>query len=515
MFFAAAAQVPRRKRSRREASMERTEEGSSDEVQVVVSTSTPSETGNGYGDGALVVESSTSSDRPRRVRPRETTTAAAADQSVPGGKVDVADGDYSDNVEKERRRKGKMIAEEESPPTASGGGGGGMPIDLQPAAAEKLMGDAIRGGRRPNVMTTMETMRGRGKFWASLGKDGASTSSAGSDMIVALDDIAVVHDRLRGLLNGLGVSPPVRVYGKMMWRSDRLKSQNRLQISRKKDGESSPFDDILTLAEKSAATSKHKKKSIKPKKKKNDDTGKDKPNNEPNNGDDGLFVQAYDRTGEEYILTLKYIKTNNSYRLMGKWNAFLENRRLILNAKKAKKKVKKAMIDLWVFRSWKLSHGRDDHDDGRLGLVMVHYFKGDAPHADAAFQANEKLLLRAPKKRKKKHEVASWINLPSTIEMLMGDAIRGSQQPQVTTMIGTKKTKRGHGKFCASLGSDMIMPLDDIAIVHDRLYNLLNGLDVSPLFRLYGKMMWCFNYFKQPKPSTNIEQKGWRVIPVR
>lgn len=435
----AAAQVPRRQRSRREESMERTE------GQVVVLTPSGS-TGNGDGDGALVV-STTSSDRNRtpRVRPRETTTvAAAADRSVlggnGGGSVDVADGD-SNNAEKEqrrkeefdreRRRKGKMVAEEESPSTASGGG---MPIGLP--AADKLMGDAIRGGRRQHVTTAIGTCkntkrRGHGKFWASLGRDGASTSSAGSDMVVPLDDIAVVHDRLRSLLNGLGaVSPPVRVYGKMMWRSDRLKSQNRLQISRKKDGELSPFDSILTLAEKSAATSKRKKKSSKPKNKKNgeskekkdehkeyNDNGTNKPNNEPNNGDDGLFVQAYDRTGEEYILTLKYIKANNSYRLMGRpWKTFLKNCSLTLQedakkkGKKAIKKVKKvaianeAMIDLWVFRSQKLSHGKDDHNDGRLGLVMVHYFKGDAPHADAAFKANEELLLLAPKKRKKKHE---------------------------------------------------------------------------------------------------------------
>uniref|UniRef100_A0A0E0DNK6 Uncharacterized protein n=1 Tax=Oryza meridionalis TaxID=40149 RepID=A0A0E0DNK6_9ORYZ len=102
------------------------------------------------------------------------------------------------------------------------------------------------------------------------------------------------------------------------------------------------------------------------------------------------------------------------------WKTFLKNCSLTLqeDAKKkgnkmAIKKVKKvaianeAMIDLWLFRSPKLSHGKHDHNDSWLGLVMVHYFKGDAPHADAAFKANEELLLLAPKKWKKKHEGAS------------------------------------------------------------------------------------------------------------
>uniref|UniRef100_A0A0E0DNK4 Uncharacterized protein n=1 Tax=Oryza meridionalis TaxID=40149 RepID=A0A0E0DNK4_9ORYZ len=159
--------------------------------------------------------------------------------------------------------------------------------------------DAIRGARRPHVTTAIGTKntkgRGQGKFWASLGKNGTSTSSAGSDIIVPLDNIAVVHDWLRNLLNGLlgVVLLPVRVYGKMMWRSDRLESQNRLQISQKKDGELSPFESILTLAEKSVATSKRRKESSKPKNKKNDehkdnnDNGTDKPNNDHNNGRHG------------------------------------------------------------------------------------------------------------------------------------------------------------------------------------------------------------------------------------
>uniref|UniRef100_A0A0E0L020 Uncharacterized protein n=1 Tax=Oryza punctata TaxID=4537 RepID=A0A0E0L020_ORYPU len=179
------------------------------------------------------------------------------------------------------------------------------------------------------------------------------------------------------------------------------------------------------MVEKSVVTNKRKNKSSKPKKKNNNehkednDDGKDKPNNEPNNGDDGLLVQAYNHTGEEYILTLKYIETNNSYHIMDQWGIFRNNSSLILKedsnnakknnkkGKKGKKKVKKvnianeAIVALWVFCSWKPSHGKDDNDDGSLELVMVHYFEGEATHAVVAFKANEELLMRPSKKRNK------------------------------------------------------------------------------------------------------------------
>ncbi|KAF0927236.1 hypothetical protein E2562_031179 [Oryza meyeriana var. granulata] len=375
--------------------------------------STPSVVGN--GDAApRETKSSTLSDRPRRVRARKAVMAAAEVEA--GGNVvdDDVDSDTvkkeefeserqrKEELEKELLRKVKMVVEDQSPTSTSGD-----EPDLPPG--EKLMGDAIRGGRRrPNVTTKPKKPKHHGhcKFWVGLGNDAAWTSSAGSDMDASLDNIAVVDERLRATLKKLCVMP-VRLYGKKMSRSDRMTGQNRLQMSRKSwhkdDSEPFPFDEILTQAEKKAAAN------------------------------DGLFVQAYDRTGKDYILKLKYLACNDCYRLMDQWGRFINDRELVLEdttskvknaqkkVKKAKKKVNKvaianeAMIDLWTFRSRELTRGKDGHEDGRLGLLILHYFKGEAPHADAAFEANKKLLAQAPKKMKNQ---MAQTGLPLSIERL-------------------------------------------------------------------------------------------------
>uniref|UniRef100_J3MWC8 TF-B3 domain-containing protein n=1 Tax=Oryza brachyantha TaxID=4533 RepID=J3MWC8_ORYBR len=280
-------------------------------------------------------------------------------------------------------------------------------------------------------MTTTTIGTRKRKFWAGLRNNGASTSSAGSGMVTSLDDIAVVHARLRDTLDDLGVSPE-RIFGRRLTATDRDSVQSRLQMSCKSwhnngaSGEVFPFDQLLTLEEKLACnTSKPKTVAMsdeQPKKKNNATKTKTKPikGDDDNHVDnDGLLVQAYDRTGKPYVLRLKYIKKSDCYRLMYQWTDFLKNHNLVVKddtkktkKNKAKKKRKKkvirkvamadeAMIDLWVFRSWKLKYGRDDHEDGRLGLVMVHYFKGDAPYADAALEANDEELVQARPRKKK------------------------------------------------------------------------------------------------------------------
>ncbi|KAI4963488.1 hypothetical protein ZWY2020_014027 [Hordeum vulgare] len=67
----------------------------------------------------------------------------------------------------------------------------------------------------------------------------------------SLDEIAVVDDKLRDVLRGLGASP-VRVYGKRLFKSDRVMNQHRLLMSCRswRHGEPFPFDEVLTAEEK-------------------------------------------------------------------------------------------------------------------------------------------------------------------------------------------------------------------------------------------------------------------------
>uniref|UniRef100_A0A0D9WE79 TF-B3 domain-containing protein n=1 Tax=Leersia perrieri TaxID=77586 RepID=A0A0D9WE79_9ORYZ len=318
--------------------------------------------------------------------------------------------------ERQRKRKGKMVAVDDNhSPTST---------PNIPPGEKKLMGDAIRAGggrRRPPHATTTATATTTTKltlnpnrFWAGLGHDGTSTSSAGSEMCTSLDGIAVVDERLRQFLKGLGATTPVRVYGKKMWPSDRDTYQNRFQMSCKSWHDTEgvfPLDVILTQAEKKAILPKPKEEY------EYDNDGKKKKNKESH----GLEVMAYDRTGEPYNLKLSYASSNTSYRLITNWGNFLRKRNLVerdetdvknnnkkkkgikvvekpenVDTEKAKKIVDEAMIDVWVFRSPKLPVGKDEHEDGRLGVVMVHYFKGEAPHADAGFNAHEELLQARP-----------------------------------------------------------------------------------------------------------------------
>uniref|UniRef100_A0A0E0DNN5 Uncharacterized protein n=1 Tax=Oryza meridionalis TaxID=40149 RepID=A0A0E0DNN5_9ORYZ len=209
-----------------------------------------------------------------------------------------------------------------------------------------------------------------------------------------LDNIAVVDDNLRANLRYLVASPwrpPARVYGKKMTFTDRSVAQHRLLMSCKgwhsthRGGdEPFPFEELLTPAEKAAA-----------------------------DGDEGLRVQAYDRAGRDYDLKCKFLNCNDAYRLILEWSKFLKENHLDVNDKNAAM-ANEAMIDLWAFRSRWLSHGVDGHEDGRLGLVMVHYFRGNAPHADAAMDVHDALMQARKAKLKKNKEETGLSSLSSS-----------------------------------------------------------------------------------------------------
>jgi hypothetical protein len=199
-------------------------------------------------------------------------------------------------------------------------------------------------------------------------------SSAGSDLAASLDTIPVASAPLLGLLRTLGATAPTRAYGKMLPRSDRRRQQSRLLMSAKAwRTDAFPLDTFLSAAEWAAAR-----------------------------GENGLGVLALDRDGEPYPgMTLKFLDCNTGYRVIGKWGAFLERNGLVLPP--SGPRVSDVMLDLWVFRTI----------GGDLGLVLMHYRKGDAAHADAAF---EEAAARPKKARFRRRGASSAAEQEDSVE---------------------------------------------------------------------------------------------------
>ncbi|CAN6358062.1 unnamed protein product [Urochloa humidicola] len=265
-----------------------------------------------------------------------------------GGGAPPAAAAAAEWFEKERIRKGKMpAAMDASRPAISGGG-------------KKLMGDAIRchGGSAKNKKNPKSKKRKAGlgpPFWYGMGRDGQSTSTAGSPGTdQSFESLAggVASAGLRAALANVGAGAPVRVYGRLMSGCDRNTHQSRLQMSCKswratEDGEY-PVCAFLEAAEKAAAHG------------------------------EGLLLKAYDRRGEEYELKLRYLRCNNSYRLISKWGHLLRSNGLVVD-KGGGCDAEPVMLELWLFRPPR----------GAVGMVVLHYYKGDAAHADAALEEEE------------------------------------------------------------------------------------------------------------------------------
>ena len=289
--------------------------------------------------------------------------AAAAASSASSSEVEPA----FDWAEIERCRKGKTPVVNEDGACAA--------VARRPLAG-KLLGDAIRshgstavaGSCNPSSRTTKpknprtktkpkkpakkdrrtkpKKEKDRGVwFWCGTGKDGMS--SAGSDVDYSFDRIGVVSDRLRTTLRGLGVAAPVRLYGRFLTRCDRDIQQTRLLMSCKRwraDGAEFPLCAFMTEEEKEAAHG------------------------------EGLPLTAYDRGGDAYELTFRFLKCNVAYRLIYKWGDFIRHNGLVVAKDEPAPVDDDVMLDLWLFRQ----------AGGKVGMVMLHYRRGDAAHADAA-----------------------------------------------------------------------------------------------------------------------------------
>ncbi|KAM0826910.1 hypothetical protein ACQ4PT_068544 [Festuca glaucescens] len=304
---------------------------------------------------------------------------------------------------KERWRKGKMLAVDETLLCAKNGGPLCPPV-------EKLMGDAIR----------------------SLGTTQSHADTFASIRDTLFDDIGIVSDKLRNILRDLDAVNHVCLYKKNMSFADRDNEQNRLLVSckvkknRNRPGYENPkviLDRIISEKElalvqqpeqedKDKERQENKKGEKKRKKRKRKEMEKE---NAEEAKPDGLDVQAYDRNGEMYHLTFKFLTSNIAYRIIGNgWKEFRTKNNLVVEKtgeKKRRKKGKKPSpkdqgqssspslkpnnggrtkqeidnirIEVWVFRSRKLKLGCPDHPKGALGMILLHYLEEDrAEHVD-------------------------------------------------------------------------------------------------------------------------------------
>ncbi|XBI40628.1 hypothetical protein VPH35_125202 [Triticum aestivum] len=239
----------------------------------------------------------------------------------------------------EREGEGRILAADQSlPPCAAADAAA-----LRPRVAFRRRAQSSPSKRRKKRRRLLD-----GVFWAGVGMESAPATAADDP---SLDEIGVVDGALRDVLRGLGASRPVRVYGKLLCKTDRLLQQHRLLMSRKswRRGEPFPLDEALTAEEKPS-----------------------------------VQVQAYDRRGRPYVLGLKKLGCNDAYRLIAGWGSFLTQNGLDVAGDARAEDLESAMVELWAFRSPALQVGVAGQPRGPLGLVILHYRQGDAPHADAA-----------------------------------------------------------------------------------------------------------------------------------
>lgn len=171
----------------------------------------------------------------------------------------------------------------------------------------------------------------------------------------AADDVP----RLQDVLSHQEALAPTRIHKGRLSKSDRLLYQNRLQIPCKKlRAENQPIllENMLTEAEKPR-----------------------------------VKAQAYDRTGQTYLISINHVKSNDSYRLVGGWGKFLRLHKLTVDEKDDAKSMEPFMIRVFAFRSPALKVGVPNEHGGPLGLLLVHYHQNDDP-AKHAFSLVQDIL---------------------------------------------------------------------------------------------------------------------------
>ncbi|KAF7020275.1 hypothetical protein CFC21_033393 [Triticum aestivum] len=220
-----------------------------------------------------------------------------------------------------------------------------------PLSRSRSSSRAARASKKPKTRKELPDRL----FWYGMKSTSAAAAAGPGPDDLSLESIPVVDASLHQILKSLNASAPVRIYGKLLSKSDRLLDQSRLLMSCKK-WKKHGLDDVLTVEEKQLI-----EKQIK------------------------VDMKAYDRDGNSYDLACKKLHCNGAYRLIVGWGKFLKANNLHVEPKAKPKELEPAMVDLWAFRSPALELGVvTDHPDGPLGLVVVHYLQHNAPHAQAA-----------------------------------------------------------------------------------------------------------------------------------
>ncbi|KAL6615097.1 hypothetical protein ACP70R_037367 [Stipagrostis hirtigluma subsp. patula] len=178
--------------------------------------------------------------------------------------------------------------------------------------------------------------------------------------MVPFDQVLAASDALRGRLAALRATAPSYVMGKPLTASDVDRNQARLLFSCKLESLARcPLTRCFTDLEMPRVV-------------------------DPNGG---LLVTALDRRGRSYDLTCKYLASNYGYRLISGWNAFREGNGLVADSQGRFRR--DVHVELWAFRSPELPNRRlqnkkkvredTGHPDGSLGLVLLHYDRGELP----------------------------------------------------------------------------------------------------------------------------------------
>ncbi|KAL6597795.1 hypothetical protein ACP70R_046600 [Stipagrostis hirtigluma subsp. patula] len=176
--------------------------------------------------------------------------------------------------------------------------------------------------------------------------------------MVPFDQVLAASDALRGRLAALRATAPSYVMGKPLTASDVDRNQARLLFSCKLESLARcPLTRCFTDLEMPRVV-------------------------DPNGG---LLVTALDRRGRSYDLTCKYLASNYGYRLISGWNAFREGNGLVPDGQDRFRR--DVHVELWAFRSPELPNRRLEnkekvredtgHPDGALGLVLLHYDRGE------------------------------------------------------------------------------------------------------------------------------------------